>query len=252
MELTIPEPCHEKWHRMSKDEKGRFCMACNKQVIDFSNMTDQQIVDYMVSASGNVCGRFTDTQLNRPLHSNTSGQAAHKWWLSLCFPLFIGITRGMSQGKPVVKYKTHARKTTQRKMPHPGADVLPVYRKINGYVVDEKGSPVALATVRSLAGGTVAVTDTAGVFCVQVPVAEKQMTIVASFERREAQLLWHNEIITVSLVLLPATESCKDNKNVNTAGLEAMLTGHLGGVYIQNKSAGYKIRRFWRWITFRG
>lgn len=50
---------------MSPEEKGRFCQHCQKTVVDFSNMTDRELVNYFSTASGRVCGRFMPEQLNR-------------------------------------------------------------------------------------------------------------------------------------------------------------------------------------------
>ena len=65
--LHIPEPCHENWEAMSTAAQGRFCQSCSKQVIDFSGMSDTQILTVLSQAAGNTCGRFTGNQLERPL-----------------------------------------------------------------------------------------------------------------------------------------------------------------------------------------
>ena len=44
--LQIQEPCHEDWHKMLPEEKGRFCMACQKKVIDFTGYTDRQVATF--------------------------------------------------------------------------------------------------------------------------------------------------------------------------------------------------------------
>ena len=46
MTVYIPNPCHENWNNMVAAEKGKFCNACAKQVIDFSMMSDTQILNY--------------------------------------------------------------------------------------------------------------------------------------------------------------------------------------------------------------
>ena len=42
--LQIGTPCHENWDNMSQVEKGRFCGSCEKTVVDFSKMTEAEIV----------------------------------------------------------------------------------------------------------------------------------------------------------------------------------------------------------------
>lgn len=66
--IQIPEPCHEDWNNMQPDAKGRFCNSCSKSVVDFSNMSDTQIQDYLLRYKDQkVCGHFKSTQVNRPL-----------------------------------------------------------------------------------------------------------------------------------------------------------------------------------------
>ncbi len=67
MKLTIPNPCHENWNRMSPAEQGRFCAVCSKTVKDFTAVPDEEIVDAFSQNSENVCGRFKTSQLNRDL-----------------------------------------------------------------------------------------------------------------------------------------------------------------------------------------
>src|SRR4051794_17140469 len=65
--LHIPEPCHEDWNKMSVAQQGRFCQSCSKTVVDFSQMTDTQVLDVLSKAAGKTCGRLTSTQLERPM-----------------------------------------------------------------------------------------------------------------------------------------------------------------------------------------
>src|SRR5688572_420565 len=69
MSVNIPEPCHEDWEKMLPDEKGKFCLSCCKSVFDFSNKSDTEIHQVLMENKGQkICGRFTKTQLNRPLN----------------------------------------------------------------------------------------------------------------------------------------------------------------------------------------
>jgi hypothetical protein len=65
MKISINKPCHENWDNMLPDEKGAFCLACQKSVVDFSSKTIGQIKDFFnqKTNSEKVCGRFEDSQL---------------------------------------------------------------------------------------------------------------------------------------------------------------------------------------------
>ncbi len=64
--ITIPEPCHEKWDEMSPTDRGAFCRSCQKEVIDFSRMSDGAIVDYL-SRHRDACGNFRQDQVARQI-----------------------------------------------------------------------------------------------------------------------------------------------------------------------------------------
>jgi uncharacterized protein YdeI (BOF family) len=76
LSLSIPKPCHENWNAMTPELQGRFCGQCSKTVVDFTLMTDGQILDTLKKETGKTCGRFTNDQLERPLIS----PAKPKWY----------------------------------------------------------------------------------------------------------------------------------------------------------------------------
>jgi hypothetical protein len=62
--ITIPEPCHEDWDKMTPNENGRFCSSCSKTVIDFSLMLPEEIQRFFVqNQNEKICGRFKNSQL---------------------------------------------------------------------------------------------------------------------------------------------------------------------------------------------
>ncbi len=63
--IRINEPCHENWDAMTPNEKGKFCGACAKTVVDFTNYSTDEIIGYFKKDKGNTCGRFTHTQLQQ-------------------------------------------------------------------------------------------------------------------------------------------------------------------------------------------
>jgi hypothetical protein len=62
--LTIPKPCPQNWDAMTPTTAGRFCESCSKCVRDFTNFTDQELIDYFGKANTKTCGRFTEQQLD--------------------------------------------------------------------------------------------------------------------------------------------------------------------------------------------
>ena len=64
--IRIPEPCHEDWNQMTPTDKGKFCSVCTKEVFDFTQVTDEELVK-RVHNNEKICGRFKSSQINREM-----------------------------------------------------------------------------------------------------------------------------------------------------------------------------------------
>jgi hypothetical protein len=66
IQYKIDHPCHEDWNAMTPEKQGRFCNACQKEVIDFSTMLPSQVIRTMqMKSTEKVCGRFKKSQLDQ-------------------------------------------------------------------------------------------------------------------------------------------------------------------------------------------
>jgi len=65
-QITVPEPCKEDWEAMQPNGKGRFCDSCQHSLRDFSNMNDNELLNFFLS-NKIQCGHFTSDQLDRNL-----------------------------------------------------------------------------------------------------------------------------------------------------------------------------------------
>jgi hypothetical protein len=87
---------------MQAAEQGRFCGTCKKTVVDFSMMTDREMVQYLSRAGEGVCGRFAPEQMNRPIVLGTVGAKGWRgWWHWVLAGLLLSV-KAEAQDQPKV------------------------------------------------------------------------------------------------------------------------------------------------------
>jgi len=170
VQLQIPEPCHENWNKMSVTEQGRFCMACKKEVIDFSAMTDQEILRHISSAVTGICGRADNNQLNRALApAQEPRKLWWKYWMGIAASMVIIASRSNAQKgevsvRPVVVVPKLPVKTMRPVVMGKLMSDARHEMVIRGRVVDGNGIGVAYASVTVKNMGLGIATDSAGYF----------------------------------------------------------------------------------------
>ncbi|OQP62364.1 hypothetical protein A3860_28820 [Niastella vici] len=197
VQLHIPEPCHENWQNMTPQEQGRFCGSCQKIVVDFSVMSDKEILNYISSASTQVCGRFANDQLKREL-SVAENKRRFSWayiW-NVLLATFL-VTESYAQGEPVMKKKpvTTNKPVLPNALPTMGtiAIVEPVElslpREISGTIIGSKSKqPMSGATVMIKGTGKGVVADALGNFRIQVE-QQDTVTLEISYVGYQSQTL---------------------------------------------------------------
>jgi hypothetical protein len=87
--LMIPVPCHQNWERMRQEEKGKFCSSCQKTVIDFTKMTDRELVEFFKTPRESVCGRLTPEQLRREFLQEGKKMPWLKYFFTISLPALL-------------------------------------------------------------------------------------------------------------------------------------------------------------------
>lgn len=183
LNIQIPEPCHENWAEMKPADKGRFCLSCQKQVVDFSVMTDRQVLEYFSNYTGSTCGRFSDEQLNRDIAAGIQKPTIwYKYVLSLFVPAVLLAGKSMAQGTVVKKDTTVCTPVNPSSMQGDVAVTLgrvaPTFT-IAGTITDYAKNPVPFATVTVKGTSHAAAADVDGKFALKTNL-RKQLTLVVS------------------------------------------------------------------------
>lgn len=85
--VKVDSPCSENWQNMLPNNQGRYCSHCSKTVIDFTKLSDAEIIKIIEERKGNLCGRLSNDQLERPLLpiATNSKSRLYKVFASLLF-----------------------------------------------------------------------------------------------------------------------------------------------------------------------
>lgn len=181
LNLSIKKPCSEKFSSFSKTNNGGFCQSCKKNVIDFTKMSDQEILSYFSTKKDNTCGLFLESQLktypildNKKTSKIATTFASHFFNLSLLS--LLSFNSAFSQDKKVeneiVKIDSQNQASIQ--------DSIKTKRKIRveGIVNDSNG-PLPGANVY-LKNSTIGVqSDIEGRFKFPIPLKIDDVLIVS-------------------------------------------------------------------------
>lgn len=100
IQISIPTPCNENWQEMTVVDIGKFCSSCQKTVIDFTNISDREIIN-IFNKSNNLCGRFNENQLNRTI---VAPKEKSSLWIAASAAVVsfftIGNHESIAQGEP--------------------------------------------------------------------------------------------------------------------------------------------------------
>lgn len=94
LKITLPKPCSQAWGDMKQMDIGRHCDSCQKTVVDFSNFTDKELVDFFKNATHGLCGRFDSRQINRSIPIPVSNNNSFFYRAMLGTALVAGIVTG--------------------------------------------------------------------------------------------------------------------------------------------------------------
>lgn len=198
LQLQISEPCHENWNNMSPTEKGKFCRACKKEVVDFTSKSDEEIIKH-VNNHGNACGRFYASQLNRKLIANRK-KRNHRLSYAATFLLPMTLFSQQTQSN-----EKKAAKTTQvDSLKFKRLDIYALNAKVNrvtlkqqqssnsriiyGTVTDDTGMSLPGATVLIKGTTTGKTTDFDGNFFIPANVKNTLVISYVGYKNQEIRI----------------------------------------------------------------
>jgi TonB-dependent SusC/RagA subfamily outer membrane receptor len=194
LQLSIPEPCHENWQQMTPTEQGRFCNACAKEVIDFSSMTDIQVLNYFTNLTHEkVCGRALPEQLDRTISRPEQPKKRLFWYWNyvVMFLMFFikgnnvaaqSCTKPATELTPVNNANLRGEMIVMDELKKNGSHV------VTGKVTDKDGNPVSFASIKIKGANTGISADANGAYSIKAQPNNILIISGASFVHTEVPL----------------------------------------------------------------
>lgn len=121
--IQVPSPCKEDFGAMPKSEKGFYCGSCEKHIVDFRFMSDEELIEHFKQNHfATSCGRFRANQLDRPFEftpQSTSIFERFNWRklaaAILLLPLINQNLFAQQKAKPAT-FQTEKQKSAQKKI----------------------------------------------------------------------------------------------------------------------------------------
>jgi hypothetical protein len=160
--LNLSNPCSEKWETFSPTDRGAFCSACSKEVLDFTSMSDQQIIDYFKTRPKNTCGKFRPDQFKHyQIQSDSINPGWKLWKAGLVAIALASVTKPSSAQEKKLKLTTEQ---TLNKTLRSDYTVAQKTFDVTGIVYDENNSPMPGLTVVQYGTSIQTYTDVNGKF----------------------------------------------------------------------------------------
>jgi len=167
--LSIQTPCSEKFDQFSPTSSGGFCQSCQKEVVDFTGMSEGEIQQY-IKANGKLsCGRFHASQLKTYTPQPTTPQKSwrHAWGAGImAFSLFAAFpflsAKAQTPTLALIDQERNAEEDATE-----GGIPTPKLKVVKGIVRTESGEPLE-GTVVLVKGTNVGMfTDNKGRFALK-------------------------------------------------------------------------------------
>ncbi len=243
-QLSIPEPCNENWQHMHPTDQGRFCNSCAKEVIDFSMMTDAELLNYFTTITHEkVCGSVLPAQLDRTISKPENPEKRLFWYWNyvLMFFMFFGkgnIAKAQGQIQKIPAEQLNLIRTTNisnaLSAEKKGIDVR------NNKIIVRKETKIRLGGISVLTEGRAAIYVVDGVIMPgAVEINPDDLEDYTVLEAPEAMSLFGSEAVGGAVIITTRKSKVKKLDTVTVQSDIGYLKGRMGALSMCSKITRY-------------
>lgn len=205
--LAIDNPCSQKWADFEDRGDRGFCSSCQKEVIDFTRMSDSEIRAYFKDLPANVCGKLRQDQIKVYGDPSPRRGLSKLWtWPIAAIATFFSIHTSEAQTKDTIERVIVPPEIRSKRLEFP--------RHLSGTVRDENGNPLSNVEIIVERTEIRTTSDTLGYYEILVPDSES--TLYYSLNEYMVHISGINQLTSGDITLKPFDFT--------------MLQGHLGGI----------------------
>ena len=164
LQLILTNPCTQQWSDIERADGKHYCNKCEKNIVDLTTKSDQQLLNFFKHKTGNVCGRLLESQMNRNLMLSPSKPGFH-WLIPLALTSLV-ISPALAQ-KPAPAVIQNEGPNKNPSQPLESSNTLPALRlTLKGTVLDQNGGKALMGVKIKRFGdeNILAITDSLGRF----------------------------------------------------------------------------------------
>ena len=174
IQIQVTTPCHEKWEDMQATADGSFCSSCQKTVIDFSMMSDEQLIRFFKKPIKNVCGKFYTDQLDQEYELPVKRIPWLKYFFQISIPALL-LNYKVTAQHLLKKNRAIIEIVETKNLQHELIDPVTV----NGCISNFEGMPVPYATIAVPGKNITTTADSNGLYTLHIERLEQFLEISA-------------------------------------------------------------------------
>lgn len=172
-------------------EQGRFCNACQKNVVDFTGMNNKEVYNTILKHDVHICGRFNNSQLQQPIPTDAEKKYRwHNYFFSFLVPALLFCKQAVAQQK-IGKVKATSPTGNIVRMGLVANAPVQHHFTFSGVVRDAATNEIIANATVQVKDGAGVITDSAGNFLLAAKTGQQKITIVISaigFTNREIEI----------------------------------------------------------------
>lgn len=179
MIVKISNPCQEKWNAMQPHNRGKFCMQCSKEIIDFTKLDNTEIVQILEESKGRICGRMSISQLNNPIEIHSKKNKS-KLYKALAAIFLIGSTGSLlaaSLPSTIKNLNVSKNESNYKRINLKQTKTDTIKDTIKGQVLTEFEEPIPGADIFIKELNLQIATDNEGYFSINLPQSFQQESV---------------------------------------------------------------------------